>query len=284
MKALETLQEISKKLSPLNIENPDREAEILLHQGLRMDLVEMYRDNPEISNEQKTLIEKMITRRAGHEPLQYITGHTDFMELEISVGQGVLIPRPETEIMAELAINILRSTSDVRRLTVLDLCTGSGCLALALAKNFPDSKVCGIDISEAALGYALKNAEANEIGNVEFMKGHLFDPLAQNSKFDLIISNPPYIRKDDIRDLQPEIREWEPLNALDGGEDGLDFYREIIPSARVYLKENAALMFEVGFDEADSVAGIFRNAGYHEIQITKDYSGIKRIVHAQWTK
>ncbi len=264
-----------------------------------MDLVEMYRDNPEISSDQKSLIEQMINRRAKHEPLQYITGHTDFMELQISVGQGVLIPRSETEIMAEQAINKLGSAEDrkhgseknrqqindtKKEIRILDLCTGSGCLALALAKNFPDSKVCGIDISEEALGYALKNAEANEIRNVEFMKGHLFDPLTPKSKFDLIISNPPYIRRDDIRDLQPEIREWEPMNALDGGEDGLDFYREIIPSATKYLKENAALMFEVGFDEADSVADIFRDAGYHEIQITKDYSGIKRIVHAQWTK
>jgi release factor glutamine methyltransferase len=253
-----------------------------------MDLVEMYRDNPEISNDQKSLIEKMIDRRAEHEPLQYITGHTDFMELQISVGQGVLIPRPETEIMAETAIQMFKCSNvqmfENKKLNILDLCTGSGCLALALAKNFPDSKVCGIDISEAALGYALKNAEANEIRNVEFMKGHLFDPLEPKSKFDLIISNPPYIRRDDIRDLQPEIREWEPMNALDGGEDGLDFYREIIPSATKYLKENSTLMFEVGFDEADSVADIFRDAGYHEIQITKDYSGIKRIVHAQWTK
>ena len=284
MKALETLQEISKKLSPLNIENPAREAEILLHQGLNMDLVAMYRDNPEINNDQTALIEKMIDRRAGREPLQYITGHTDFMGLEISVGQGVLIPRPETELMAELAINILRSTSDDRRPTILDLCTGSGCLALSLAKNFPASKVCGIDISETALEYAMKNSETNEIMNVEFMKGHLFDPLEQNEKFDLIISNPPYIRKDDIRDLQPEIRDWEPLNALDGGEDGLDFYREIIPAAREHLKKDATLMFEVGHDEADQVGAIFEDAEYDHIQITKDYSGIKRIVHAQWTR
>jgi release factor glutamine methyltransferase len=240
----------------------------------------MYRDNPEINNDQTALIEDMIKRRAGREPLQYITGHTDFMGLEISVGLGVLIPRPETELMAEQAINKCNSLKP----DILDLCTGSGCLALALAKNFPDSRVTGIDISEAALEYARKNAGANEISNVEFMKGHLFDPLGQNRTFDLIISNPPYIRRDEIEELQPEIKEWEPLNALDGGEDGLDFYREIIPAAREHLKENAALMFEVGFDGADNVAGIFKAAGYHKIQITKDYSEIKRIVYAQWTR
>lgn len=288
MRALEKLQEISIKLSPLTIENPAREAEMLLQQGLNMDLVEMYRDNPEINNKQTVLIKKMIDRRAGREPLQYIIGHTDFLGLNISVGQGVLIPRPETELMAEQAIQKLGSGEAGKcvseELTILDLCTGSGCLALALAKNFPDSQVYGVDISEAALEYATKNAKANDIKNVEFMKGHLFSPLRQNRAFDLIISNPPYIRKDDIGDLQPEIREWEPLNALDGGEDGLDFYREIIPAAREYLKENATLMFEVGFDGADNVAGIFKDAGYHEIQITKDYSRIKRIVYAQWTR
>ena len=281
MRALEKLQEISKKLSPLDIENPAREAEILLHQGLNMDLVEMYRDNPEINNDQSALIEEMINRRAVHEPLQYITGSTGFLDLTISVGQGVLIPRPETELMAEQAIQKCNS----KGLNILDLCTGSGCLALAMAKEFPDSHVYGIDISETAIGYAQMNAADNEIGNVDFIKGHLFDPLpGQNSVFDLIISNPPYIRKEEIKGLQPEIREWEPLNALDGGKDGLDFYREIIPAAREYLKDNGTLMFEVGFDGADEIAGIFKDAGYHEIQITKDYSDIKRIVFAQWTK
>lgn len=289
MKTLEKLQEISKKLSPLNIENPSREAEILLNQGLNIDPVEMYRDNPEINNDQTTLIEDMIKRRAGREPLQYITGQTDFMGLKISVGQGVLIPRPETELMAELAIQKCNSATvrqcNSKELSILDLCTGSGCLALALAKNCPNSLVYGIDISEAALSYAAKNAKINNIENVEFMKGHLFDPLpGQNRKFDLIISNPPYIRRDDIGRLQPEIREWEPLNALDGGEDGLDFYREIIPAAREYLKDSATLMFEVGFDGADKVADIFKDAGYGQIQITKDYSEIKRIVFAQWTR
>ena len=296
MRALEKLQEISERLSPLDIEDPAREAEILLHQGLNMDLVEMYRDNPEISNDQTALIEEMIRRRAVHEPLQYITGSTGFLDLTISVGKGVLIPRPETELMAEIAIQKCNSAivqkcnsaiaqkSNSNKLNILDLCTGSGCLALALAKNFPDALVCGIDISEAALGYAGKNAEANGIGNVEFLKGHLFSPLGQNRAFDLIISNPPYIRKDEIRGLQPEIREWEPMNALDGGDDGLDFYREIIPAARERLKDNAILMFEVGFDGADEVAGIFKDSGYGRIQITKDYSGIKRIVYAQWTR
>ena len=175
-------------------------------------------------------------------------------------------------------------TTEKQKITILDLCTGSGCLGLAMAKEFPDSSVTGIDISEKALGYAKKNAKANEIKNIEFMKGHLFDPLGQNRTFDLIISNPPYIRKNEINELQPEIRDWEPLNALDGGEDGLDFYREIIPAARKHLNENATLMFEVGFDEANDVSAIFEEAGYAHIKTTKDYSGIKRIVHAQWTR
>ncbi len=287
MKALKKLQEISKKLSPLHIEDAPKEAEILLRQGLGIDLVEIYRDNPEISNEQSELIEEMVRRRTGREPLQYITGQTDFFGLSICVGQGVLIPRPETELMAEMAVKVIsekRSPVNGPRSTILDLCTGSGCLALALAKSFPDSHVYAVDISGAALEYAKKNASINGINNVEFLEGHLFRPLGQNVLFDFIISNPPYIRKGDIKILQPEIRGWEPLNALDGGEDGLDFYREIIPAARDYLKNNGTLMFEVGFDGADGVASIFTDAGYSHIQITEDYSEIKRVVSAKWTK
>jgi release factor glutamine methyltransferase len=204
------------------------------------------------------------------------------------VGKGVLIPRPETELMAEYAIKTVRRAKVQKckseQLNLLDLCTGSGCLALSLAKEFPEALVCGIDISEEALGYARKNADMNGIENVGFLSGHLFDALDREQMFDFIISNPPYIRSNDIQTLQPEIREWEPVNALDGGIDGLNFYREIVPAARKFLKDNGILMFELGDDCAHDVEVMFHDAGYSEIEIKKDYAGIKRMIQAKWTK
>ncbi|MDH4028994.1 MAG: peptide chain release factor N(5)-glutamine methyltransferase, partial [Nitrospirota bacterium] len=168
--------------------------------------------------------------------------------------------------------------------TMLDLCTGSGCLALALAKAFPDAMVYGTDISDAAIGYAIKNADINGIGNAEFLKGHLFGPLGEGRVFDLIISNPPYIRTADIPGLQPEIRDWEPGSALDGGEDGLDLYREMIPSARRYLSDDGILMLEIGAGQHDELRGMLQRYGYSDIEVLKDYAGIERILQARWTR
>ncbi|MBI4850144.1 MAG: peptide chain release factor N(5)-glutamine methyltransferase [Nitrospirae bacterium] len=301
MKALEKLKDISTALASSGIESPAKEAEIILRSALDMSLVSIYSNNPELTPEQLNRLDQIIIRRANREPLQYILGHVDFMGLKLFVGQGVLIPRPETELMAEIAIKKVRSQkSEVRseeksrstqhalRITILDLCTGSGCLALALAKEFPDAQVYGVDISETALSFARKNAGNNSIGNVTFLQGPLFDPVAEPVTrhpspvtFDHIISNPPYIKTSDIKDLQPEIKDWEPLSALDGGEDGLNFYRKIISTGRQFLKDNGILMLELGEHQAQAVAQEFEQAGFKGIEIVKDYAGIKRIIHAR---
>ncbi len=286
MKAIDILHEISGMLAPCGIADAEKEAELFISRGLDIDLVRLYRDNPEIREEQTITIEGMVSRRSMREPLQYILGCTDFSGLKISVGHGVLIPRPETELMAEYAVKTIGQpeTDNRKRTTILDLCTGSGCLALALAKEFPDSQVSGTDISKTALDYARNNAQLNKIGNAGFLEGHLFEPLGSTRPFDLIISNPPYIKTGDIKGLQPEIRDWEPLRALDGGEDGLDFYGEIIPAARRFLKDSGILMLELGADSAAAVAGMFRHAGYTRIEVFKDYAGIKRVIQAVWTR
>jgi release factor glutamine methyltransferase len=300
MKALEKLREISRALAPCGIETAEREAELFVMRGLNADLIDLYRDNPELDDMQTLAIDEMVERRSKREPLQYIVGYNGFLGLKLFVGKGVLIPRPETEIMAEYAINKVKSqksevrsqgteegkqiTSDEGRLKMLDLCTGSGCLALSLAKEFPGASVYGVDISEAAIRYANKNAQFNEIKNVSFINGHLFTPLGKNQFFDLIISNPPYIRTDEIQCLQPEIRDWEPLNALDGGADGLDFYREIVPEARKFLKDRGILMFELGVGCTGNVATMLQDTGYSEVEILKDYAGVERIIEAQWTR
>jgi release factor glutamine methyltransferase len=253
MKALEKLQEITELLRYGGIESAEKEAERLFTKGLDMSTVSLYRDNPELYDDQLRMVQRAVDRRLKGEPFQYITGYEEFMGLRLQVGPGVLIPRPETELMAEHAIKTVVSkqfsvVSEKRkslhsrqrraspkagsRFTVLDVCTGSGCLALALAKEFPLSKVYGTDISETALRYAQRSAEENNITNAFFLGGELFCPVKDMSdrggrslQFDLIISNPPYIRSDDISTLQTEIKDWEPIVALDGGADGLCFYR-----------------------------------------------------------
>lgn len=288
MKALDKLREISRTLSASGIESAEKEAELLVREVLDISLTDLYKEDPEVNDEHDAAIGEMVGRRAVREPLQYILGHTDFLGLKILVGEGVLIPRPETELMAEYAVKTVRSKkSEVKsekRTTVLDLCTGSGCLALAFAREFPEALVYGTDISGAALKYANENASINGVKNVKFLKGHLFDPLEQNRLFDIIISNPPYIRTKDIDGLQPEIREWEPVNALDGGVDGLDLYREIVPSAGPFLADDGILMLELGAGCSTEVHGIFESSGYSEIKILKDYAGIERIIHGKWTR
>jgi len=281
MKALEKFREITKTLLSSGIESASKEAELLVRHALNISLEEIYRDDPEITVEQDRVISEMLGRRAGREPLQYILGEVYFLGLKIKVGQGVLIPRPETELMAEHAV---KTVSSKERTRILDLCCGSGCIGLALAKEFPDAEVFGLDISEHALLYADENAKFNNIKNIKFFKGHLFDALEKDLVFDLIISNPPYIRSADVQGLQIEIKDWEPLNALDGGVEGLDLYREIISSAGRFLNDDGILMFELGMGCSEGVREMFEQAGYRDIHIIKDYAGIERIIQAVWTK
>jgi release factor glutamine methyltransferase len=281
MKVLQKINEITHVLEKSDIEPAREEAERLIRHGLDISTVEMYRDNPGISEVQMKSVEDMVEKRLNREPLQYIM---------------VLIPRPETELMAEKAIEAVKREvypplAGVTPFRILDVCTGSGCLALALAREFPGSRIYGTDISGSAVDYANVNAGINNIRNAIFLKGSLFKPveriMARNSSpltFDLIISNPPYIRSGDIQSLQPEIKDWEPFVALDGGVDGLDFYRKLIPSARHFLVKGGMIMLEVGAGQATVVADMMKGFGYNRIEIIRDLSGIERIIQAQWKR
>ncbi|MEK7308876.1 MAG: HemK/PrmC family methyltransferase [Nitrospirota bacterium] len=352
MKVIEKLRETTKFLKRNGIESAEKEAEMLVKHGLGISAAKIYSDNPELSEEQTVTLGNMLRRRLRREPVQYILGYEEFLGLKLLVGPGVLIPRPETELMAEQAMKAVnsnklqvtsknKSSSLVPRpssLSILDLCTGSGCLALALAKEFHDCQVYGTDISETAIEYAKKNAEINKINNVTFIHGNLFEPfnyknplyeplapshrppslptrlaakragqagpfvkggkfnipslvkrgkgrfLENDQLFDLIISNPPYVRTGDIKNLQPEIKDWEPVVALDGGADGLGFYRELIPAARGFLKDSGIIMLEVGFGQSGRVADIIKSSGYELLEIIKDYAGIERIIKAKWKR
>lgn len=288
MKALDKIRSACVFLQIAGIAQPEREAEEIISHSLGVRRVTLFRDNPEIAHEVMQHIDTDLERRARREPLQYILGRIEFHGLMIKVGPGVLIPRPETELLVEAAIAAI-SAQRTRRpaLKFLDLCTGTGCIALTLARQFPDAKVYGTDTSETAIRYSVENANINNLPNAVFLHGSFFEPVRRimreqmsKARFDLVISNPPYIRTEDMKNLQPEIR-WEPQDALDGGEDGLDYYRIIIPEAKEYLRGDGILMFEIGINQADAVRKIALAAGYRHTNLKKDHAGIDRIIMMQ---
>jgi len=286
MTAFEKIKEVSVFLESKGIEDTQKESEIIVTHCLSIDKAALYRDNPVVSEKAIKEIESILQRRAQREPLQYIIGYVEFLGLKIKVGKGVLIPRPETELLAEEVIKTVPSLKSQAPSRVLDLCTGSGCLALAIAKNFPEAEVYGTDISKEATRYASENAKLNDIKNVTFLKGSLFEPMKQlisamPLKFDVIVSNPPYIKSDEIACLQPEIHKWEPRNALDGGEDGLNYYRTICFEGRAYLAFTGVMFLEIGEGQAEEVSEIAMQNGFRNITVIKDYAGIERIIAAR---
>lgn len=230
--------------------------------------------NDEMPEAELTKYNEYIELRAARIPLQHITGKQEFMGLEFRVSKDVLVPRQDTEILVEAAGKY------VQGLKVLDMCTGSGCIAISLKKLYAPDKVTAVDISEAALGIARHNAMVNQT-DIEFVQGNLFENVSiQESRFDVIVSNPPYIPTKVIEGLEEEVKSHEPMLALDGYEDGLYFYREIIKAAPGYLKKGGRLMFEIGHDQAEAVSGLLEAEGFTDISVLKDYAGLDRVVYA----
>ena len=216
--------------------------------------------------------EQMLRRRLLGEPLQYILGEWEFYGIPMLVGPGVLIPRADTEIVVEKAIELLK---DKKGPKVLDVCAGSGCIGIAIAKT-SDAKVSFLEKSDEAIQYLEKNLELNEVCGKVYKADALKQPPMTES-FDLIISNPPYIKTADLGSLQKEVQ-FEPEMALDGGEDGLIFYREIAKNYKPLINRGGNLVFEIGFDEADEVSKILENEGYKDIKAIRDYGGNMRVV------
>jgi len=279
MRALEGLTSLYTSLRNLGLDDVGKESEIIITEGLNLERISLYREDPELSLSQLDTLSGILFRREKREPLQYILGHIDFYGLDIKVGPGVLIPRPETELLVEASIKAADSQKSINGtpLQILDLCTGSGCIALALGKYLPFAVVYATDISDKALSYAYENLRRNGIGNVTFVNGDLYEPV-NGQEFDLIVSNPPYVRSNDIHLLQPEITHWEPREALDGGEDGMIFYRRILSLAGRYLKEGGAILLEIGQGEASKVIEIAESSGILCEQIITDYAGIQRVL------
>lgn len=275
MKSNMKAREIAEALRKAGIEEAEREAEEILCHALGIDRTALYVHDPEVPDSRYQLIMELIRRRTQREPLQYLLGEVEFYGLRIKVGRGVLIPRPETELVVETLIGETAKRFPAR-FSALDICTGSGCIALAIGKAFPRASVLGVDVSDVALGFALANREINGLDNVSFASGHLFEP-AGTATFDVIVSNPPYVARGDLETLQPEIRLYEPMEALDGGDDGLSFYRRIIGRAPRHMKPGGLLFLEIGDGQGVKIKEMALASGFKSVLIKKDYAAKERI-------
>lgn len=262
-------------LAGKGVENARLEAEWLLCDALSLNRMGLYLnfDKPLLENE-RAAFRAMVTRRGKREPLQHILGSQEFMGMEFKTSAAALIPRHDTEVLVTEALKVAPSAQ-----RVLDIGSGSGCVAIALAKNLPEATVVSVDISPKAVELARDNAELNSV-EVDFRQGSLFEPVIGEC-FDLVVSNPPYIAAADIDKLQPEVRQYEPRAALDGGADGLDFYRQIIPHAPDHLSKGGWLLLEAGIGQSGSVTEMFANAGFSAIFSARDPGGIERVVGGQ---
>ncbi len=269
------------------IESPRLDAEVLLAQNLSLSRVQLYMqfDRPLTELELQNF-KALLKRRSDREPLAYILGKKEFYSMEFKVSPDVLIPRPETELLVEKAIKHFETSSALPH-RFLDIGTGSGCISITLAKHFPHAEVTTLDISEKALQIAQQNAQKHQLETrIEFLQLDFMEADSRKNltgAFDLIISNPPYVAQKAIAQLAPELQ-FEPLGALSGGEEGLDFYQELIPWTYSHLKPEGLALFEIGFDQAESIEKLATKAGFQKVNILKDYAGHPRMAFLQISK
>ncbi len=259
------------KLQNAGIKEATLDARLLLEFvcGTDRNTLLVHGERP-VAEEEQRRYEEYIGKRESRIPLQYITGEQEFMGLPFMVNENVLIPRQDTETLTEEA---LRNLHD--RMSVLDMCTGSGCILLSLLNYTNDCVGVGVDISEKALAVAEENNR--RLGkNAVFLQSNLFENV--EGKFDVIVSNPPYIPSEVIPTLMEEVKTYEPMSALDGKEDGLYFYREIVKKAGEHLNRGGRLLFEIGCEQAEDVSKLLVDAGYKDVQVIKDLAGLDRVV------
>lgn len=253
-----------EKLAEADISTREARLLLALAMNIRPDELIKY---TECSEGEFNIYKTFIDRRCLGEPYAYIAGVKEFMKLNFLVNKNVLIPREDTEILVLEAIKRCPTK-------VLDMCTGSGCIAISLAKYIQNLEVDAVDISSPALTVAKKNAKLNEV-DVKFIKSDLFENVTD--KYDMIVSNPPYIRKEDMKTLQKEVKR-EPKKALDGGENGLDFYDKILLEAKKYLNSNGVILFEIGYDQAKEITELAKKYNYKKVKKVKDLSGNDRVL------
>ena len=260
------------RLMEAKIPEAELDARLLLEEVCGTDRNDLLvHGDKEVPPEQCDRYVEYIQRRQKREPLQQITGYQEFMGLRFKVTPDVLIPRQDTEILVEEVMRYLHDG-----MHILDMCTGSGCILLSLLKYSNDCEGTGCDISEPALKVAEENAKELSL-NASFVQSNLFENIS--GKYEFIVSNPPYIPTGVIPTLMEEVRDHEPVSALDGREDGLYFYREIVEKAGEYLYPGGMLFFEIGYDQAEKVSSLMREAGYQEVTVCKDLAGLDRVVY-----
>ncbi len=272
---VEILKWTADYFSTQGIDSGRLDAELLLCDLLGLDRVGLYLnyDRP-LSTDELSLYRQRVKRRARREPVQYILGHTEFWSLDFKVNPSVLIPRADTEVLVEQALEIAACPG-----RIVDLGTGSGAIAVALALECPSAQVVAVDISPAALEVARANAEALAPGRIGFVQGDLLDGC--EGSFDLIVSNPPYVTEGEMEELMPEVGRFEPRGALVAGIDGLDIYRRLALEAPPRLNSGGWLIVEVGATQAAQVGALFSEAGLVDVRLRKDYAGIERVVAAR---
>ncbi|MBR1729325.1 MAG: peptide chain release factor N(5)-glutamine methyltransferase, partial [Selenomonadaceae bacterium] len=263
------------------IENARLEAEILLCNVLKTNRLNLYLNSDRhLTDDHLFMYKKLIQRRLKGEPIAYIVGSKEFMNFDLTVDENVLIPRPETEILVEAVIDRLKNFSG--KIKIADLGTGSGAIAISIAKFIVNVEVEAVDISEKAIDIAKLNAINNNVADkINFHVGDLFDPIV-DQKFNAIVSNPPYIPSDIINTLQSEVKNYEPRIALDGGADGLNFYRKIIDLSPKLLLKNGFIAVEIGYDQSELITNLIESGGrFKQIEVIKDLAGLDRIVIAK---
>jgi release factor glutamine methyltransferase len=300
---LEGIQRSTEFLTRKGVNSPRLHAELLLAHVLNLERMRLYLNFERLlSTDEANTFKSLVIRRGEREPLQQITGSTNFCGFEIAVNRAVLVPRPETELLAEKAVESLKSTllrqkqfggqevqsqkaeADISEhaLNALDLGTGSGCLAIALAKNCDLARVVATDVSPEALECAKANALKNSVADrIEFRLGNSFQTLKAAERFDLIVSNPPYIPTSEIESLQSEVKDWEPRLALDGGPDGLDWYRRIASEAEAFLAPGGKVILEFGDGQSEAIRNVFENEKWIVEAIIEDYTRRPRIMAAR---
>ena len=272
----EALREGKLRLKAAGKEAYAFEAELLLEKAAGLNRTALFlRSEESLSDEVLAVYEGFLSEREQGRPTQYILGEWEFMGLPFHVGEGVLIPRGDTEVLVE---TILEKQQSEPLRSILDIGTGSGCIPISLGHYGRFEKIMAVDISAKALAYATKNAAENNV-KIDFYESDLFAnvPAEWQGRLDAIVSNPPYIPKKDIEELMTEVRDFEPMNALDGGEDGLDFYRAIVEQGREWLRDGGWLFFEIGYDQGEALLSLLQESGYTETEIRQDLAGLDRV-------